>query len=369
VSASYRCDTQGTMNRRVIFARILGSTVTLVVALFLGSALPLAGRNQQKAANSCSLSLSLDAAHTDQQLLGYRTLHLLNSNQDPTFLRSVLFLDVARDYMPALKANFARVVINRESWGVYTNQESFSKDFVQEAFKTTGGTRWKSPNNSVGGGLSYLGDDPALYRRWYEMKGKDDPAAWAALVHVCKVLNETPPEQLEKALAPYMDVDGVLRFLALDIALVNNDGYWNDGSDFNLYWDPTGRFHPTFHDINEGFRTGGRAGGAAQPDPLSVLDDPNKALRQKLLAVPALRTRYLTYVGDISETWLDWNRLGPIVERYQKLIADDVAQDTRKRTSAGRRCPVIPRSSRHGDGSDERGCATCVHPDPPVSSS
>lgn len=318
-----------------------------------------------------SLSLSLDAVHADQQVLGYRTLHLLNSNQDPTFLRSVLFLDVARDYMPALKANFARVVINGESWGIYTNQESFSKDFVQEAFKTTGGTRWKSPNNSVGGGLSYLGDDPALYRRWYEMKGKDDPTAWAALVHACKVLNETPPERLEQALAASLDVDGVLRFLALDIALVNNDGYWNDGSDFNLYLDPTGRFHPTFHDINEGFRTGGRAGGAAQPDPLSVLDDPNKALRQKLLAVPALRTRYLTYVGDIAEKWLDWNRLGPIVERYQKLIADDVAVDTRKLDSIeafttgvyGPAGTTAPSPSTIKGFADQRRAALLSHPE------
>ena len=63
---------------------------------------------------------------------------------------------------------------------------------------------------------------------------------------------------------------------------------------------------------------------------MTTLDDPNKALRHKLLAVPSLRTRYLKYVGDIAEKWLDWNRLGPIVEAYQKLIAGDVARDTRK---------------------------------------
>jgi hypothetical protein len=27
---------------------------------------------------------------------------------------------------------------------------------------------------------------------------------------------------------------------------------------------------------------------------------------------------------------LDWNRLGPLVEKYRALIADDVARDTRK---------------------------------------
>ena len=53
-----------------------------------------------------------------------------------------------------------------------------------------------------------------------------------------------------------MDVDEVLKFLALDIALVNNDGYWRDGSDFNVYRNRDGRFMLTPHDANEGFRTG-----------------------------------------------------------------------------------------------------------------
>ncbi|HEX5214476.1 MAG TPA: hypothetical protein VFV98_03385, partial [Vicinamibacterales bacterium] len=56
------------------------------------------------------LSITMDFVH-DQHLLGYRSLNLLNSNQDPTFLRSVLYLEVARAYIPALRANFARVAI------------------------------------------------------------------------------------------------------------------------------------------------------------------------------------------------------------------------------------------------------------------
>jgi hypothetical protein len=290
-----------------------------------------------------SLTLSFDSVHANQEFLGYRTLHLLNSNQDATYLRSVLYLDVAREYLPALKANFMRVVVNGESWGVYPNQQAFNKDFLRDAHKTTAGKQWKSPNNSVGGGLSYLGGDVALYRRWYELKGKDDPTAWAALMRVTKVLYDSPAEQLERALAPLMDVDGALRFLALDVALINGDGYWNDGSDFNLYLDPAGRLRLTPHDANEGFRAGGR--GGTQLDPLTALDDPNKALRHKLLAVPALRTRYLAYVGDIAEKWLDWQRLGPMVERYQTLIAADVARDTRKLdTTEGFTTGV------HGDG-------------------
>jgi len=65
-------------------------------------------------------------------------------------------------------------------------------------------------------------------------------------------------------------------------------------------------------------------------DPLVGINDSSKALRSKLLAVPALRQKYLGYVRDIARRWLDWNTLGPIVTKYQALIAGEVKLDTRK---------------------------------------
>ena len=65
-------------------------------------------------------------------------------------------------------------------------------------------------------------------------------------------------------------------------------------------------------------------------DPLVGLTDSSKPLRSKLLAVPALRQRYLEYVRDIAEQWLDWQKLEPMAAQYQALIAADVKTDTRK---------------------------------------
>src|SRR5207244_8445883 len=170
-----------------------------------------------------SLNLSLDFVHPDQQLGGYRTLNLLNSHEDPTFLRSILFYQIAREYVPAPKANFARVVINGESWGVYVNVQQFNKDFVKDWFGTKKGARWKVPGSPNGrGSLAYLGDDAAAYRRIYEIKSKDNAKSWADLIRLGKILNETPTEKLVAALGPILDVDGALKFLALDNALIKD---------------------------------------------------------------------------------------------------------------------------------------------------
>lgn len=58
--------------------------------------------------------------------------------------------------------------------------------------------------------------------------------------------------------------------------------------------------------------------------------DPRKPLLGKLLAVPALRNRYLRYVRQITEEWLDWKNVQPLVAQYRGLIDAEVKSDTRK---------------------------------------
>jgi hypothetical protein len=285
-----------------------------------------------------SLNLSLDFANKEQRLYGHRTLNLLNSHTDPTFLRTVLYFHVARQYLPAPRANYVRVVINGESWGIFVNAEQFNSDFTKEWFGSTKGARWKAPGSPRGNAkLLYLGDDPADYKRAYEIKTKDDEKSWAALIKLCRTLNETAPDKLEAALSPMLDLDGALKFLALENVLINADGYWIRTSDYNLYLDEQGRFHLIPHDGNETFRTPGGPGfGGGQEirgvelDPLFGSDDPNKPLLNKLLASLDLKRRYLWHVRTMAEEWLDWNKLAPLADQFQALIAEDVKADTRK---------------------------------------
>jgi CotH kinase protein len=249
---------------------------------------------------------------------------------------------------------------------------------------TEAGARWKVPGNpGARRGMEYLGEDASVYKRIYDLRTKDTPKVWADLIRMFRVLNETPPDKLEAALAPLLDIDGALKFLAIEMALVNSDGYWTRASDYSIYQDPKGQFHVIPHDMNEalvneggrggrggrfmmpigepgrggppdfvrggpppdqgGFppEMGGRRGppgggpgfgpgGGPELDPLVGLNDPTKPLRSKLLAVPALRARYLGYVRDIAQRWLDWNKLEPLVKQYQSVIADEVKVDTRK---------------------------------------
>jgi spore coat protein CotH len=326
-----------------------------------------------------SFNLSIDHAHSKQRLYGHKTLNLINCNGDQSMMSSALFSHVANPYLPAPKANFVKVVVNGESWGIYANVQQFNKDFIEEHYGTSKGARWKvSGNPRADGGLRYVGDDVAEYRSRFEIKSKDSDESWQALIKLCKTLNETPQEKLVEALKPMLNIDGVLRFLAMDISVVNSDGYWTRASDYNIYRDPSGVFHMLPHDMNESFRgsrgpggPGGRGGpgrggppggdfggfpgfgpppgsgggrgpggpggsggppnhGGPDLDPLTGLDNERMPLRSQLLNIPHLRERYLQYVRDIAQNGLDWNNLGPVVAGYRAQLKEEIALDTRK---------------------------------------
>jgi spore coat protein CotH len=214
-----------------------------------------------------SLNLSLDLADKDQRIDGYKTLNLLNSHGDPSMMSTVVYSYLARQYIAAPKANFVHVVINGRSWGLYDNVQQFDKTFVSENFGDAKGTRWKvSGNPGADGGLRYLGDDLAEYKSRFEMKSNDGKKEWNALIELCKTLNETPADLLVESLEPILDIDGTLKFLALDVALVNGDGYWTRASDYGLFRDGEGKFHLVPHDMNEAFALSKRGGPGGPRD-------------------------------------------------------------------------------------------------------
>lgn len=374
-----------------------------------------------------SLNLSIDYGKPEQRLQGRTTLNLLNAHSDPSFVRGVLYNRISRDYVPTADANFVRVVINGENWGIYTNDEQVNKDFLKKWFGDSSGARWKIPPNFSGAsGLMYLGDDLAQYKQNYEIKTKDNEEDWKKLVELCRVLKQTPVEQREAEFDKRLNVDEALWFLAVDNVLGDGDGYFSRASDYNLYLDKRfNRFYLFSHDNNETFRSaegpgmgpggpggfggpggrGGRGGGpgmmggpdggpgmmggpdggpgmqggpegrreggpdvlagpdggpdmpggpgggpggfggiggpgggpgrtgGGQLDPLSMVDSENRPLISALLSVPNYRARYLAHVRTITEKWMDWNTLGPVVESYRSLIDADIKDDTKKLTS------------------------------------
>ena len=137
-----------------------------------------------------------------------------------------------------------------------------------------------------------------------------------------------------------LDIEHTLWFLALDNVLMDGDGYHYRGSDYAIYMHPDGRFYPLFRDNNEAFGYGGGPGGfgrgssrrppgerGAKMNPVGLAKEERAALSYALLKVPKWRQAYLDRCRTIRDTWLDWNKVGPIVAGYRKMIEPIIKKD------------------------------------------
>ena len=281
-----------------------------------------------------SLNLSINHSEKGKNLYGYNTLNLHNGAEDPTFIREVLYLRICRDYMPAFRANFAKVVINGESWGIYLNVQQYNSDFVDEWFGSRKGARWKVGGGSGKKGLSYEGDDVSAYQG-YSLKTDDAPeTALTDLINLCRVLSTTEDGQLEAALKPIFNIDGALWSLALENVFVD-EGYFIRTSDYDIFQDKNRRFHLLQHDGNEVFNIPHGPGlprgfDATKLEPLHNIDNKDYAVVNRLLNIPHLRARYLAHVRTILDDWFEWEHLEPVIAGYRALIGDEIRKDVRK---------------------------------------
>ena len=289
-----------------------------------------------------SFNITLDYLNPDQNLDGYETLNLNNAFQDASFMREVAFVHQIRRHIPAAQANYVRLFINGQSWGIYPNVQQIDGDFTKDWFFSNNGTRWRAdrPPGSTGGmgggwgdgtgGLNYLGADSAEYKKHYTLKSTGKTQPWADLIKVCQVLNQTPVANLDTALARYMDIDRTLWFLASEIAFSDDDSYVFKGKmDYYLYWDvETNRMTPIEFDGNSVMKS-----NATNWSAFYNATKVNYPLLNKLLAAPHARQRYLAHMRTLVADEMDPTKFNALIDQYDALISAEVQADPKKMTT------------------------------------
>jgi hypothetical protein len=292
-----------------------------------------------------SFNISMDAFKGNQKLEGYKTLNLNNSFQDPSFMREVLYYKLIRTHSQSAKANFVRVYINDEDWGIYLNVQQLNKDFLEEWYESNDGINIRAdrPDGTSAGpggpggqwgdgtaGFNYLGTDTSQYKKYYTLKSSDTPNPWQELVKACNILNNSGTN-LETEAPKVLDIDKILWHLASEIAFTDDDSYVFKGKmDYYLYMDAeTKRWTSYDYDANSTFSTQ----KITQWSPFYNEIKVNYPLLNKLLAVPAFRQRYLAHMRTIISELMDESKVNSIIDSYANLIRSAVIADTKKVTS------------------------------------
>lgn len=287
-----------------------------------------------------SFNISLNYGQDYEKLMGYKTLNLNNCFQDPSFLREFFYLHQIRRHIPAAKANYVQLYLNNQNWGIYPNVQQLNGDFYEEWFLSSHGTNWRAdrPNGSGGPGgggwgdgtaaLNYLGADSAEYQQYYTLKSTEKANPWEDLIATCEVLENTPLDQLEDELRDYLDLDRTLWFLACEIAFTDDDSYVYKGKmDYYVYWESeTGRMTPIECDGNSAMEMN----FAQQWSPFYHANNANYPLLNRLLAVPALRQRYLAHLRTVVQESFTALTTQDALDDYAAQIDSLVENDPKK---------------------------------------
>ena len=256
------------------------------------------------------LYIKLNYIDKKQKHQGYKRLKLSNALRDPSMVREVLGYEIARKYMIAPKANYAKVYINQVYYGLFSNIEAVDSEFLEEHFehddnvfiKCTPDIGSAAPEGcmpNVFGALAYE-EDVACYMHNYELESDE---GWGDLIHLTDILNNHP-EKIESVL----HVDQTLWMLAFNNVLVNLSSYSGRRSqNYYLYQNDKGQFTPIIWDLNLAFGsfksvTAGSDLNLKQLqeiDPLLHVENPYKPLISQLLKNETYKKTYLAHIRSI----------------------------------------------------------------------
>ena len=271
-----------------------------------------------------------------QDIQGYKKLILNNGFKDPSWVREVLSYHIFRDYIPAPKANFVKLVINGQNWGIYGNVEHIDDEMLEGWFSGPDGNRYKSVGEGPGpatASLNWLGTNPTSYDGPYELKTEDSLDPWTDLIELCDVLNNTTGVTTYSALQPILNVDRSIWMLALNNVFCNLDSYYGMGHNYYVFHDDYhGRMQTLHWDLNESFGVftmGIPPGSAATLSPFYMVTSSERPLVMKLVGDTVGRQDFLAHMRTALDQF-DWTVVGPLAQAYQNLIRAEVYADTRK---------------------------------------
>jgi spore coat protein CotH len=327
-----------------------------------------------------SLKVDLNFFNSSRNLDGVKKLNFNNGFSDPTLIRETLAYEIFEQVgVPTPRTSFVDLWINDTHLGLYTMVEQIDKTFLDNHFDDNSGNLYKPemlagrldwteadlgpepagqseddldvnlgggklreimealegepteeeaaapggmPGRDMmpGGGMAFTQQGNLLEQMG--LKTNENNPDHSALFRLLDVLNNEPdktfPEEIEKVL----DVDQVLRFLAVSAAIVHLDNYIGIGHNYYLY-EVDGKFTIIPWDLNMAF---GTFNSGIDRDGLInfYIDEPtagavaNYPLVSRLLSVPSYLETYHGYLEELIN--------GPFSEEAMNSRIDELAE-------------------------------------------
>lgn len=238
------------------------------------------------------------------RIFGLKHLTLNNNVQDESLISQCLGYQLfASAGLAASRCNFARVTVNGEDLGIYSNVETIKGNFLRRNFGDDTGRLYESGGDWLPGGTG--GFQP-----------KDEPIDCSDLDPVVTALDATD-DALAASLDAVIDLDEFLRYWAMEVLTDHWDGYANNRNNHYFYHSPVDdRLHWIPWGIDDLF-----SGRQRTTRPYAVFAC--GSLTWRLYDAPETRAMYLAALRDvIADVW-DEAAILDEIDRLEDLLGAD----------------------------------------------
>ena len=259
-----------------------------------------------------SLKIKFDEYTEQAPVDGIEVLTLNNNKQDPSLVSQLLAYRLFNAAgVQAPKSNFAKVTVNGEDLGIYSNVESIGKPFLKRRYGDDTGKL-------------YEGTLADFYPKAVDrIEAKDEAAEdRTKLMQLAKLLadEKAPPlAEIEKI----VDLGNFLPFWAMESLIGFWDGYSNNQNNYWVYENPAnGKLYFTPWGADATLSSPQGPFGFNRTGPTSIYAE--GMLANRLYHAPGVAERYRKAMRAILKNVWKEDELISAIDGAEKLLADDL---------------------------------------------
>ena len=258
----------------------------------------------------------------NQRFYGFKKFSLKNNYEDPSLLREKVASDVFRKAgVPVSHTAFYTLYVDHgngpEYFGLYTLVEEVDGEVLDTQFSSDDGNLYKPEDF----GASFI--DGSFAEEYFEKKTNEDEEDWSDILALFAALHDdtafTDPATWRENLESIFDVDGFLKYLAVNEIIQNWDSYGKMTQNYYLYNDPeSSKLTWIPWDHNEALQVG-KQGGALALD-FSNMEANSWPLIEKLYADEMYKAQYDYYLMEVIGDAFETSSTQMLYDNYSYLV-------------------------------------------------
>lgn len=275
-----------------------------------------------------NMKIKLDWSIKDQNYYSIETLNLNSGGLDPSKLRDAFgYLLFRQAGVSAPRTTFAEMtltipgVYEKEHLGVYTIVEQVNKSYLKDHFGSKKGLLMKPEGIAS---MEYHGDDWRFYKHLYRPDSDASIEQSNRVIEFARIVNLNNKKKFHDSIESYLDIDGFLRFIAVNALIVNLDTMLAMPQNYYLHLRKDNNkfvFFPWDLDISF---AGWPLGGKPEDQMNLSISHPHSSeehnLIDRLLSIKSIKIRYDNIINQLVDGIFSKEKLTKNLEKMESTI-------------------------------------------------